>query len=74
MNQPNINFAPTLFASPNLTQNVDYGVFKQTKEQRSDAITARWQHKLFMLKNSVNPKKHLNAPAYRLEKSIKFNT
>lgn len=74
MNQTNSNFAPTLFASPNLTQNVDYEVFKQTKEQKSDAIAAKWQHKVFMNKNGVNPKKHLNIPLYRIEQPIKFST
>jgi len=75
MNQQLTNsYAPTLFGSPNIMVKTDYSVFKQTDEQKSDAIAAKWQHKIFMNKNGINPKKHLNIPIYRLEQSIKFST
>jgi hypothetical protein len=65
---------PSLLPSPNLTQNVDYQCFKQTKEQKSDIIAAKWQHKKYMEKHGINSRKFLNIPEHRLDKSIIITT
>lgn len=59
---------------PSILQNIDYVSFKQTPEQKSDAIAAKWQHKLFMKKHGIDGKKFLNIPINRLEKSIIITT
>lgn len=60
--------------SPNLTMTIDYNCFKQTKEEKSDAVMAKHRHKLFMQKNGVNHKKFLNIPKFRLETPIVITT
>lgn len=70
----NTNIAPQSLWSPNLTQNVDYATFKQTKEQKSDVIAAKWQHKKYMEKHGVNSKEFLNIEEKRLSSPIIITT
>lgn len=65
--------APTLGA-PIYTQNVDYTVFKNTEEQKSDKIARKMQHKAFMAKHGFDHKKDLNIPELRLEEKIIITT
>lgn len=63
-------FAPLSLGSPSVLFNVDRAAFKQTKEDKSDAVAAKWRHKKFMERHGIDGKKFLNVPSNRLEKTI----
>lgn len=68
------NCAPNSFGCPSVTQNVDYSVFKKSKEEKIDVVNAKLIHKNFMKKHGVDYKKYLNIPELRLESPIVITT
>lgn len=63
-------FAPFSLGCPKMTQVTDYSIFKQSPEDKLNAIAFKTRHKLFLEKHGIDGKRFLNIPDKRLEKTI----
>jgi hypothetical protein len=67
-------YAPITNASPNRTMHIDYAAFKQTKDEKEKAYSAKRNHKEILQKYfGSEANRHLNIPDKKLESSVKMS-